>query len=124
MVLSVIENAYLRKAEEISSFNETHKKLLLFLLHEKKHYTKAELSCFANYCESRLDKVLKDLERASLIKISGWLISLEEEGVMTQALVSELKNEKPKEINNKLKTLNYSSETIIFNKKRKNNSFY
>lgn len=112
MVLSVIENAYLRKAEEISSFNENHKKLLLFLLHEKKHYTKEELLCFANYCESRLDKVLKDLERASLIKINGWLISLEEERVMTQEIVGELK------------TLNYSSETVIFNKKRKNNSFY
>jgi hypothetical protein len=91
LVLSVIENAYLKKAEEISSFNEIHKKLLLFLLHEKKHYTKEELICFANYNETKLEKVLKDLEKASLIKINGWLVSLEEEVIMTQAIVSELK---------------------------------
>lgn len=90
MTLSVIENAYLRKAEKISSFNETHKKLLLFLLHEKKHYTKEELLCFANYCESKLDKVIKDLERASLIKVNGWLVSLEEQQNMEQSIVKEL----------------------------------
>lgn len=109
MVLSVIENAYLRKAEEISSFNETHKKLLLFLLHEKKHYTKEELLCFASHSEVKLDKVLKDLERASLIKINGWLVGLEEEQLMTCEIVEELKE---------------TSETKIFNKKRKYSNFY
>lgn len=109
MVLSVIENAYLRKAEEISSFNETHKKLLLFLLHEKKHYTKEELLCFANYCEPKLEKVLNDLERASLVKVNGWLVGLEEEQLMTKEIVGELK---------------YTNETKIFNKKRQYSKFY
>ncbi len=91
MTITVLENAYLRKAEEISSYNETHKKILLFLLHEKKHFYKNELLCFANFCEQKLDKALKELEKSGTIKTEGWLVSLQEQQKLEEKIVEELK---------------------------------
>ena len=91
MTLTVIENAYLRKAEEITTYNETHKKILLFLLHERKHYYKNELLCFANHSEHKLEKTLKELEKTGTIKTEGWLVSLQEQQKLEEKIIEELK---------------------------------
>jgi len=91
MPLTVLENAYLRKAEEISTYNETHKKLLLFLIHEKKYFQKDELLCFANYCENELNKTIKQLEKTGIIKTEGWLVKLNEPQKLEETIIEELK---------------------------------
>lgn len=90
MSITVIENAYLRKAEEISSYNEVHKKILLFLLHEKKYFYKEELLCFANHCEHKLEKALKELEKTGTIKTEGWLVTLQEQQKLEEKIIEEL----------------------------------
>ena len=92
MPLTVLENAYLRKAEEISTYNETHKKLLLFLIHEKKYFQKDELLCFANYCEDTLNKTLKQLEKNGLITTEGWLVHFNEKQNLEETIIQELQN--------------------------------
>jgi hypothetical protein len=89
MVLTVLENAYLRKAEEINTYNESHKQIILFLLNNKQYFTKDELLCFTNHCETKLDKTLKELEKATLIKIEGWLVKLEERQKLEETLIRE-----------------------------------
>lgn len=96
MVLTVLENAYLRKAEELDTYNESHKKIILFLLQHKQYFTKDELLCFANYCETKLDKTLKDLEKATLITTEGWLVKLQEQEKMEETIISEIKISKNK----------------------------
>jgi hypothetical protein len=98
MPLTVLENAYLRKAEEISTFNETHKKLLLFLIHEKKYFQKDELLCFANYCENELDKTIKQLEKCGLLKVEGWLVRFNEQQKLEETIIEELRDKIPLKI--------------------------
>jgi hypothetical protein len=86
MVLTVLENAYLKKAEEIPNYNETHKKLLMCLINEKKYFQKNELLCFTNYCEQKLDKIIKDLEKTGLIQTEGWLIRAKQQQEIIQTL--------------------------------------
>ena len=76
MTLTVIENAYLRKAEEIPSFSNNHKKILSLLTHEKKYYVRNELLHLTNYSEKTLDKILSELSQSGLITLDGWLVKL------------------------------------------------
>ncbi|VVB75029.1 Uncharacterised protein [uncultured archaeon] len=78
MVLTVLENAYLKKAEEHPNYSQLHEQILLLLLHENKHYTKEELLCFANYNEKKLDKIIKELEATGTITTKGWLVKTTE----------------------------------------------
>jgi len=83
MVLTVLENAYLKKAEQHPNYSKTHEQILLMLLHENKHYTKGELLCFANYSEKKLDKAIKELETTGTITTKGWLVkAMEKEELM------------------------------------------
>ncbi len=83
MTLTVLENAYLKKAEQHPNYSPLHERLLLKLLHENKHYTKEELLCFANYCEKKLDKIIKELETTGTITTKGWLVkAMEKEELM------------------------------------------
>jgi hypothetical protein len=74
MVLTVMENAYLRKAQEHPGFSEIHKKILFLLTHEKKYFTKDELFHIAK--QKEIEKALTDLEELGIIKIEGWLVKL------------------------------------------------
>ena len=89
MPLTVIQNAYLRVAESHPNFSETHKKIMLVLLHEKKHYTLEELSCFANYSEEKLVSALEDLEEAGLVKKEGWLVSLADTAALERSITEK-----------------------------------
>ncbi|MEI7961914.1 MAG: hypothetical protein WCI04_06280 [archaeon] len=75
-MLSVLDNAYLRKAQEHPYYSPTHQKILLFLMHEKKYYEKGELICLANHSLETLDEALNQLEKEKLITIEGWLVRL------------------------------------------------
>ncbi len=90
MTLTVIENAILKKAEELKTYNETHKKIMLFLLENKQYFTKDELLCFASYSENKLDKTLKDLENATLIKTEGWLVKLQEQQKLEETIIGKI----------------------------------
>jgi predicted transcriptional regulator len=74
MVLTVMENAYLRKAQEHPGFSEVHKKILFLLTHEKKYFTKDELFHIAN--QKEIERALTDLKEKGLIQIDGWLIKI------------------------------------------------
>lgn len=74
MVLTVMENAYLRKAQEHPGFSEVHKKILFLLTHEKKYFTKDELFHIAN--QKEIERALTDLKEKGLIQIDGWLVKI------------------------------------------------
>ena len=75
-MLTVLENAYCLKISVHPNHSETHKQILLALLHEKKYFAKDELLCFANYDEEILEKTLLDLEDIGVIKSEGWLVKI------------------------------------------------
>ena len=75
-MLSVLDNAYLRKAQEHPYFSALHQKILLFLMHEKKYYEKGELLCMAGHSLETLDEALTQLEKAKLVEVEGWLVRL------------------------------------------------
>jgi hypothetical protein len=74
MVLTVMENAYLRKAQEHPGFSEIHKKILFLLTHEKKYFTKDELFNIAK--QRDVEIALIDLKEKGLIQIDGWLVKI------------------------------------------------
>ncbi len=86
----MIENAYLRKAEENPNFCETHKKVMYMLMHERKYYTKDELLCFAAFSQPKLNSALKDLEKAGIIKTEGWLVKLSEQTALEDELLKDI----------------------------------
>ncbi|MCX6801241.1 MAG: hypothetical protein NTZ73_03565 [Candidatus Diapherotrites archaeon] len=90
MTITVLENAYLRKAEEHPSFCEIHKKIMLLLMNEKKYFTKDELICFSNYNEKKLNKILKDLEAKGVITVDGWLVKLADYEKMSEIICKKL----------------------------------
>ncbi|MCX6803462.1 MAG: phage replisome organizer N-terminal domain-containing protein [Candidatus Diapherotrites archaeon] len=75
-MITVLDNAYLRKAQEIPAYNIKHQKILYLLLHEKKYYEKGDLLPLANNNLEELDKTLELLEKAGLIKTEGWLVKI------------------------------------------------
>jgi len=77
-MLTVLENAYYKKVSIHPNYCETHKQILLALLHEKKYFAKDELLCFANYDEELLEKTILDLEDTGVIKSEGWLVKIRE----------------------------------------------
>jgi len=88
-MLTVLQNAYLRLAEKHPEFGESHKKIMLLLICEQKHYTRDELKCFANYSETRLEETLADLKELGLVKTDGWLVRLSEEEALEREIVEE-----------------------------------
>lgn len=104
MSITVIQNAYLRLAEQNPNFSEIHKKLMLFLLHERKHYTLQELLCFANYCEDRLVSAISDLESEGLIRKEGWLVSLADQSALENRVFASNFNTQKTPILSSLKT--------------------
>jgi hypothetical protein len=88
-MLSVLENAYLKKAQEHPNYSQLHQQLLLALLTEQKYYAKNELLFFTNYCESKLDKVIKELESTGTIKTEGWLVKINDYNHLTESILQE-----------------------------------
>ena len=76
MPLTVLENAYFRKASMHPNYTELHQKILFVLVHEKKYYQKDELFCLAGGDEKKLDKAIADLEEIGLVNSEGWLVRL------------------------------------------------
>ncbi len=89
-MITVIQNAYLKKAEMHPNFCETHKRILFVLTHEKKYYAKDELFCLANYNEKELDKAIKDLEETGTIISEGWLVRLKDFEEFNKEICSEI----------------------------------
>ncbi|HPM86143.1 MAG: hypothetical protein WC108_04540 [Bacteroidales bacterium] len=89
-MLSVINNAYLRKAQQHPSYSFMHQKLLFILLTEKKYYTKDELLCISNHNFSKLEKTIKDLEEIGLVKQEGWLVKISGEEELQQKICEEI----------------------------------
>ena len=77
-MITVAQNAYLRKAEEHDNYSELHKKILFVLIHEKKYYTREELLCFTQQNPILLDNALKDLEESGTILTEGCLVHLKD----------------------------------------------
>ena len=77
-MLTVLENAFYKKVSIFKEPGETHKKILLALLCEKKYFSKEELLCFANYDEELLERTILDLEDIGVIKTEGWLVKIRE----------------------------------------------
>jgi len=75
-MLSVIDNAYLRKAQENTTFTIKHQKILFMLLYQKKYYEKGELLGLTNNSLEELDEILNDLEKIGIITIEGWLVKI------------------------------------------------
>lgn len=76
MALTVLENAYLKKIENLPRFSESHKKIFFVLAHEKKYCTREELLPCACYNEAFLNRALKDLEKLGVVSVEGWLVRL------------------------------------------------
>jgi predicted transcriptional regulator len=89
-MLTVIQNAYLKKALKHNDFCEIHQNILFVLIHEKKYYTKEELLCLANYNYSLLEKALKDLEELKIIIVDGWLVRLKDFQEFNKEICEEL----------------------------------
>ena len=90
-MLSVLDNAYLRKAQEHPNYSFTHQKLLFILLTEKKYYAKDELLCIANFNLNKLEKTIKDLEEIGLVNQEGWLVRICGEERLNQEICEEIK---------------------------------
>jgi predicted HTH transcriptional regulator len=76
MALTVLENAYLKKIENLPRFSESHKRIFFVLAHEKKYCTREELLPCAGYNENSLNRAIKDLEKLGVISVEGWLVRL------------------------------------------------
>jgi hypothetical protein len=90
-MITVLDNAYLKKAEQHDSYSDLHKKILYLLLNEDKHFTKHELLILANYCEDKLDKAIKELEETGTIQTQGWLVKLTNYETLGEKLAEEIK---------------------------------
>lgn len=92
-MLTVLENAYLRKAQQHKNYSATHEKILCLLMHEKKYYAKDELYCTTNYNHSALEKAIKELEQLGLITTEGWLVKLAEitEEIAEETIITKRK---------------------------------
>ncbi len=89
-MITVQQNAYMKKAEEINSFSDLHKKILFALIYEKKYYTKEELLCLSKYNQRVLDLALKDLEKVGTIIVEGWLVRLKDFEEFNKEICEEL----------------------------------
>lgn len=89
-MITVIQNAYLRKAAEHKNYSNIHQKILFVLVNEKKYYTKDELLCFSNYNQILLDKALKDLNELKIILVEGWLVRLKDFEEFNKEICEEL----------------------------------
>lgn len=89
-MLSVLNNAYLRKAQQHPKYSYAHQKLLFILLTEKKYYTKDELICIADYKLNKLNKIINDLEEIGLVKQEGWLVKITGEEELQQKICEEI----------------------------------
>jgi hypothetical protein len=89
-MLSVLDNAYFKKAQEHPNFSQTHQKLLFWLLYDKKYYSKHELMCLTNYDEKKLDKTIKELAQTGTIKTEGWLIKISDIDMLNKQICQEL----------------------------------
>ncbi len=93
-MLTVIQNAYLKKASEHKNFCNIHEKILFVLMNEKKYYSKDELLCFSNQNYLLLENTLKDLEESKLILVEGWLVRLKGFEDFNKEICEELIEEK------------------------------
>ncbi len=75
-MLTVLENAYIRKAQENPKLTIKHHKILYTLLHDKKYYEKGELLHLTNQSLEDLDELLTDLTKTGLITVEGWLVKI------------------------------------------------
>ena len=89
-MLSVINNAYLRKAQQQPKYSYDNQKLLFILLTEKKYYTKDELICIADYKLNKLNKIINELEEIGLVKQEGWLVKITGEEELQQKICEEI----------------------------------
>jgi hypothetical protein len=89
-MITVVQNAYLKKAEEHENFSNIHRNILFVLIHEKKHYSKEELLCFTQNNQVLLDNALNDLEELGLIYCEGWLIRLSNFEDLNREICEEL----------------------------------
>jgi len=89
MMLSVLDNAYLRKAQEHPDFSPIHQKILFLLMHEKKFYEKGELLCVAGHSLETLENALNELEKMELIKTDGWLVRLIDTNALCETIIGK-----------------------------------
>ncbi|MFA5125427.1 MAG: hypothetical protein WC462_00300 [archaeon] len=105
-MISVLNNAYFRKAQEHPNFSLTHQKILFFLLYDKKYYSKHELLYLTNHNQTQLEKIIKELEQTGTIKTEGWLVKACEQEILHKQLCPELiLSENPKINTSKTKNL-------------------
>ena len=90
IMITVEQNAYLRKAQMHDNYSELHKRILFVLIHEKKHYSKEELMCFTQENPILLDNALKDLEDAGIVNCEGWLVCLKDSSEFNKEICEEL----------------------------------
>jgi predicted transcriptional regulator len=90
-MLSVLDYAYLRKAQQHPNYSTAHEKILLILMHQRRHYTKEELLCITNHNEKKLDKTLQELEEIGTIIIEGWLVRLTDMETLVKEIIGEMK---------------------------------
>ncbi|MFA6268884.1 MAG: hypothetical protein WCW13_06895 [archaeon] len=89
-MLSVLDNAYFKKAKTHPNFSDTHQKLLFWLLFDKKYYSKYELLCLTNHDEKKLDKAIKELTETGTIKTEGWLVKIADSDTLNKQICEEL----------------------------------
>ena len=90
-MMTVLDNAYFKKAQEHPNFGQVHQKLLFWLLYDKKYYSNHELLCLTNYNEKQLDQTISDLTQTGTIKTEGWLVKIVESENLQQTIVPEIK---------------------------------
>ena len=88
-MISVLDYAYLRKAQQHKNYSPTHEKILLILMHQHRHYTKEELKVTTNGNEEKLEKTLKELEEIGTIIVEGWLIKLADKETLFKEIIGE-----------------------------------
>lgn len=89
-MFTVNQNAYLIKAREIENYSSTHERILMFLLHEKKYFSKDEILCFSGFDRVFLDVILEDLNKTGIIEMEGWLVRISPIEKLNEIICEEL----------------------------------
>ena len=103
-MLSVLDHAYLKKAQEHPNYSPLHQKILFILLHEKKYYEKGELLTFTHNSLETLDETLADLQKLKILIIDGWLVKLADTIQLCETIENEENKKNTKKRN--LRTFN------------------
>lgn len=91
-MITVIQNAYLKKIQNCETYSEKHKHILFLLMNEKKYFEKGELLSLTQNNQKELDDILEELAQVGTIILEGWLVRLKPIEEFEQFFLKEIIN--------------------------------